>query len=1335
SLLDLTVITEKKEIQNIFGYMSPEVAGILRAAIDSRADIYSLGMIFYKLISGELPYTGDDISTLIHRHIAQSPKTPSFFNKGVPEILDRIVLRMIAKNPHDRYQGLSALIADLKEYQNQRRQGNQVIDFVIARQDRLRKIDYSTLIVGRNEEFNSLTSFIKQTTSSKGNLIFISGEAGVGKTRLVDEALKGIHQIKGIVLKGKCDQYDFQTPYKIFRDVIKTYLEKLKRRSMKERDLLIAKIKENVGELAGEVAKIAPEITELLGKPNKMVELEAEKEQTRFLITVIKFLLSFGSPENPVILFLDDLQWADESSIELLGRMAGQVHLYPILIIGAFRDREISAAHRLGQTLEKLKAEKILFHEIHLNRLSFKDTKKIISHILLEDEQCISALAADLDKRAKGNPFFLVELLHSLVEERIVYLKDNRFQYDSSRSPGATMPSNIVDVILKRVGELSDQDSGILSYAAVMGRKIKLELLRKISSFSLQLLLSAIDEGIRRQLLNGNITWQGEFSFAHDRIREAFYKRLPEDERASLHKEIGCFIEEQNRDNLDAVLFELAYHFAKAKIKDKTLQYSFQAAKKAQSAYAYDQAIRHYEIAGGILHSQNKKDSTMYIDILINLGVAYYQKGRYKKALHTLKVCESLIPQKEKLQKAEVLSNIGDVLQKKGELQNCEQVLVRSLRILGIRLPQNKTNITWDITLQLGMHIVHSLFPYIFVRKKYSNDLKAEIVSHLLCRLFYLYYFTDLYNSVCVLLRSQNFAEKRLGPSRKLSQIYALAGMLWMQLGFPWWARRNSLLAEKIAEDLNDKSCKGWAKAFYAWVEHPYCTHKSIELSGKAVELLMAVGEYWDLGHAWCCLLWGKQKEGKNLTELLKENEKQIIIMHSINASQNLGWALGIKGLFLIYIADERLKSEGIKSLVESQKLLEEVNDKPWFLCATGYLAYAHFRAGNYEEAIHLADRVSVLFISYHNLTTWLLDIVGMCAQVYLYSIMERPNLSESKRKKYFKKAKYFCRLARFKGWMYPTYKGWAYLVNGTYQWLCGKRKKAVNTWDRGIAYLRKQNSDTYRLASILLEEASFLLKEGRDIKKVHEYLLEAREIFTRVGAKLDLDRTIKSLQILSPQKETAEGRQALTLTRQLASLLKVTKAIGSLLNLEQLLENIVDQAIEVTGAKRGFLLLYDEEKDILQHKVSKGLDEEKIFGWAFSFEECRISLALVRQVENSHEGMIGNQNYTLIPEIASELREYCIKEALCVPLKAKEKFLGVIYLDTSMTEGIFSQDELDLMNSFAIQASISIENAYLVEELIDHERSLQEMIERAPDAVLVYDMTGKIINVNCQAC
>lgn len=371
-------------------------------------------------------------------------------------------------------------------------------------------------------------------------------------------------------------------------------------------------------------------------------------------------------------------------------------------------------------------------------------------------------------------------------------------------------------------------------------------------------------------------------------------------------------------------------------------------------------------------------------------------------------------------------------------------------------------------------------------------------------------------------------------------------------------------------------------------------------------------------------------------------------------------------------------------------------------------LAFAHLRAGNWDKAIEAAEQTKKLISIQINSGGWIWDLHNICAQVYLESAQYKPNLGEEEKKEYLKKARHSCSRASMRAMLFPYMRGWTYKVKGTCQWLEGKKASAINSWEKGIAYVRDNTKDTYRLGTLLLEEASFLLKDNPEDKKANEYLIEAKEIFEQLGAKLDLQKTNKLLRVSSQEEEVVETRQTLTLTRHLDSLLSVTKSIGSIFVLEDLLERIVEQAMKVTGAERGFLLLYDEENN-LQQKVAQGIEEE-LSTQPFSYENYKLSLNMVQECEKEGTGLFIAEDSTTYPQISGELKECQVRQAMCIPLKARDKALGIIYLDNRLSGGTFGEEELELMKSFAVQASISIENAYLASNLVEQERLKQEM-------------------------
>ncbi|MEW6379981.1 MAG: AAA family ATPase [bacterium] len=1343
SLLDLTLVAGAGTIQTIFGYLSPEASGILRRPIDERTDIYSIGILFYRLVTGELPYKAQDVSALVYQHIAQRPEPPGTINKAVPEVLDRIILRLIAKEPQDRYQSLSGLIADLDKYKAYRKQGGR-IDFPIALQDRVREITYSTRLFGREKELHQLKVCIENTRESKGALILVYGEAGVGKSKLVDEAAGHVQSIRGIFAGGKCNQFEFQTPYKIFSEIIRAYLEKLKRRCSEEQEVLRKRIKDTLGDLAGEIVKIAPEMTELTGESGRLAELETEKERTRFLITVTNFIVNLGTPEIPVILFFDDLQWADEGSIELFGRIAEKAGSYPLLIIGGFRDTELGESHPLRQTVEKLEIGGTPPSEIHLENLGIEDTRKIISQILTEDEDTISPLADDIYQKSRGNPFFLVETLHYLVEEGIVYRKDNHYSYDASRGIKAITPESVVEVVLKRTQELSAENREILSYAAVMGREIQFEILMRISHQAPEVLLSAIEEGIKRQLVMGDISRRENICFVHDRIREAFYQRLKEEDRIPVHRLIGEYFERESKDS-ESFLYALAYHFTQAKIEDRALPYSIQAGHKARASYAHNQAVELYTTARRILEKQGKTKTPQYAEILESLGEIYRLTGRFTESLEALRICEVLVPASDKLHRAQLLYKIGNTLWEKGEVEEAIESLVSALKMLNLSVPRTQAGVMAGLAGEFLIQMAHTWFPKVFIRRNYCNDQKNLIISRIFMRLAYIYYFSDMDRMFYFYIKALNFTEKKIGPCTELAHLYVTGPPAFTLTIFPWLSRafRDGRLGIEMARRIGDRIQEGRG---YCYFSMPLFISnrpgEAREYAQESIDLLKKLGEYWELGMGYFfrdhhnCLL------GRSFQENIRDNEEFVRAMQEAKVMQALGWALVTKGRVFSRLG--KVDDQIIDDLQKSIELLEKTADHFVAGFALSVLAFAYSRREEHDKAIDAIEKSRDYYFRYHT-GCYFLDMFTMGAEVYLRKILYTPALSIEERKKCLPKGAWYCRQSMRWGKRFPYIFGWACQVNGTYYWLSGNKEKAKKLWEKGIKFLREHTEDTYRLGHILLQEASLLLQDNSRDSRAYEYLLEARELFIRTDAQGDLAWTNKLLDGTGRAEKDLESCETLTQKRYLESLLSMTEAVGSIFNLEELLDRVMDYALKATGAERGALFLYGREDNRLRPAVVRGMKKD-IVEQSFAYDSYRISLEMIHAVEKSQEAVIAAQEGSALPEpqghcdgqgegISRELRNYGIKEALCIPLRAQGKCLGMIYLDNSLAGGIFSQEALNLMKSFAVQAAVSIENAHLVKNLVDQERFMQALIEQAPDMVFVHDTKGRIINANQRVC
>ena len=1100
-LIDISRISETQEIIATFGYLSPESSGILRKPLDGRSDIYSLGILFYQLVTGRLPYAASDISTLIHQHIAQKPASLVTINNKIPPAIENIVLRLIAKEPQERYQSLSGLIIDLKEYQKQRKEGKEFIDFEIARGDRLAQLSFSTRLIGRDKELNQLKTYLEQAKDSKGAFCTVFGEPGIGKSRLVDELRGHIHSLNGIFCGGKCYQYEFRTPYTVFSEAIDAYIEKIKRLSREEQEVHVNRIKNVLGELGGEVVKITPAIIDLIGQPPKLVELDPEKQKVRFLITIVNFLASLSTSQTPMLMFLDDLQWVDDGSLEILERLAEKIQNIPVVLIVSYRDTEVSPSHPLSQLIKKLKEQKTTLSEIPVKPFAIPEISQMISQIIMEKEEDVLLLARELDGRAKGNPFFTLELLHSLVDSKIIFLKENHYNYDLEQLKSANLPATIVEAVLKRMKDLSEEHIQILSYASVMGKEIDFKLLAGLARRPNEQVLNSIEDGIENQLLYRELTGQENVFFAHDRVREAFYQKVPQEERVPLHRHIAEALEEQNKDNIDPVLYDLAHHFSEGGLEDKALQYSIPAAHKAKASYANALAGDLYDAARKILEKQDKKRSREYIEVLESSGEVYRLAGKFDESLGALKACESLIPSQDLIHKIEVLSKVADTLWEKGELDNSTQVLEQALKILGVRIPHNPASVGLGIMKQFTIQMIHTKFPDVFISKKYEASPRDLIIVSLLNRLATIYYFSDLNKTFYGWLMALNRAEK-FGPCSVLAYDYVSGGPVWVT--FPWFSRsfRDLKNGLKMSQELGDKITEGIAYAYLGLASYAAnMIPESIGYAQKSMDILQKIGEYFGLGTAYSFMagsyaLSGQLKKGFELCE------EFIDTMKRVRSLQLLGFAYIWKTSISCSMGN--VNEETINEIKEAHELTKKINDKTNIAFTAGLLGLAYSRMGNYPQAIEEVEKAAKLFPTHYNGGTWSLDQIPIGAEVYLDAIVNIPDLPAEKSKEYLKRAGWFAGQSLSWGNKYRSILGWAYQVNGTYLWLTGEKKKAVKAWEMGIKFLREKTADKYRLGRILLEEATYLLQDNPKDKKALSYLLESRELFIESGCQVE---------------------------------------------------------------------------------------------------------------------------------------------------------------------------------------------------------------------------------------
>ncbi|MBU1078329.1 MAG: protein kinase, partial [Spirochaetes bacterium] len=676
-IMELSRIKEVTQIVGTFGYMSPEATGIVNKQIDERSDFYSLGVVFYQLLAKELPFKSTEVNKLLHEQVAVEPRRLREVNRQVPKILEEIVIKLLNKEPELRYQSAVGLLHDLKMLLKGKK------DFIIAEKDQKTKLTYQTRLVGREEEVEILKSSFQKAKESQGNICLIGGEPGVGKSRLVGEMKEYLYEQGyeggGLFIQGRCLNQENKIPYQPFRDSINEYIQKLEKMKDNDRKKEVERLKEVVGDLGEIIIKLNPHMKEILGDVPPLVTLDSERENQRFQMVASDFFCHLTEKGKLSVLFLDDLQWADEGSLGLLNELTFKISNTNTFIIGTYRDDEVGKDHSLQKIRKKAEEKKSSISDIRLTKLNHERLNRMVAGVLGEQAEKAEKLTGFILEKSGGNPFFAITILRELVEEKALTWKDGYWQEDWEKINAIRISNNIIDLVIKRIDDLTADQNKLLCVSSIIGREFKVDLLYTLLEFEEEEIIRLIDELMMVQLIEKSKD-KGKVIFVHDRIREAFLEKIGKKESKKIHLDIAKVIEENNKDNLDQVIFDLAFHYSEAENKEKALEYLFPAAEKAKENYANDEAIRYYTKTITALEETGRKSTLEWLQAKEGLADVYLTVGNNEEAI---KISNEILPlKKDILEKARIFRKIGTAYYKMGDWNNCESTLAKGLKIL-----------------------------------------------------------------------------------------------------------------------------------------------------------------------------------------------------------------------------------------------------------------------------------------------------------------------------------------------------------------------------------------------------------------------------------------------------------------------------------------------------------------------------------------------------------------------------------------------------------------------------------------------------------------------------
>jgi diguanylate cyclase (GGDEF)-like protein len=1309
-------------IEGTLYYISPEQTGRMNRVLDYRTDFYSLGITFYQMLTGQVPFNSDDLGSLIHSHIAKQPKSPVECDPAIPKTVSSIVMKLIAKNAEDRYNSTYGILADLERCQKELEDTGKILDFEPGLSDLSDHFSIPQKLYGRTGEIHTMMSTFERARNSCAELLLVSGESGTGKSLLINEIQRFVVEYNALYLEGSFEQLKTDIPYSGLIQAV----SKLARQILAEDQEKLTAWKKSLMSFLEPNARIItdmfPLFEHILGEQPEVPDLPPVESQNRFDIVLRSFFRGIVQDGRPLVLFLDNLQWADRASLRLLMLVAADKESKSVLIIGSYRSEEKGNNPHLVAMFDSIKEQEAPLTAIELQPLERPDVMCLLSdtlHCTIEDTADFATL---VQEKTGGNPLFISQFLNKLYTEKLIRFSFSEgWSWDMQGIRQMQVTDNIVDLMVSAYHNLSDQEREVLTITSCIGSEFGLDLVAAIGGFKEDQALTILDGLVKRGLLN---RYDRLYHFSHHRIRESAYTLLSDSDRSNIHYRIGKYTL-QNADHFGSNegIFTVANHLnaGRENISDRAEQWELielnrSAGLKALSTNAFASAYT-YLAAGIRLLGTNCWDERYETALSLHTEatVAAQLKGDYNSmqtnadivldraanVLETVRVHEALI----------------FACAARNQLLGGVRAGLRALEQLGLRLPEKpgKTRILLELLSAKTRLLFKPIETLIDLDEVTDPTVLAKMRLLSACSSSVYVAAPDLLPLLIIIMVKLSV---KYGTSVHSPYFYAAFGML--HCGVLNDADTGYKLG-KLALDLMKKYGMRETRSrvgFLFWFFIHHWKRPMQEAFQPMLECRDFGLETGDLEYsAWnvnsCIEL--SIFAGAKLTSLEKEKARSIEFARQLNQDHVVSVALIDHQMLLDLTAPIRpkefLSGTSFDKKMMIPEFIEENNTTGLFIAYT-YLLQLRYLFGDYVEALEYAELVRPLCET--QIAHMMLPSINMYDSLTRLAMC--PGNTPSEKKKNLRIVSRNQR--RLRRWADGSPSNYSH----KYLLIEAERYKVAGQFLRSIACYREAFSAAEASGStgekaLCFERLTALWYERGEKEVAASYFQMARNGYDAWGAHsklVDLDSRFRDLAALTRRNSTASSIPSTTSYSgrsemiDLATVQKTSQALSSAIELGTLLATILRFSIENAGAQRGFLIFENEEEGGL--RVEAEISDEA----SVSVLESKplsavddICIPVVQYVDRTSETIIlhdaGKEGYfTSDPHIIRS----GVKSLICAPISHKGKKTGILYLENNLAPDIFTQERMDLLKMVTSQAAISIENARLYGSL---ERKVQE--------------------------
>ncbi|EPG67815.1 protein kinase domain-containing protein [Leptospira wolffii] len=1345
-------------------YISPEQTGRMNRSVDYRSDFYSLGITFYEMLLGKLPFEGDDLLQLVHSHLAKVPVTPKEARPEVPLVLSEIVMKLLAKNAEDRYQTARGLQGDLEKAYSLWKEKVDFPPFPLAQTDFSTEFKIPQKLYGRGEYIRTLLQEFKNVAASgRSRMVLIGGYSGVGKSSLVKEINKPLTESKGYFISGKFDQYNRNLPFSAVIQVFSSLVELILTEPPERIEAWKSKIKKAVGANGKVVTEVIPELEIIIGKQDPVAELGPQENANRFYIVFQNFIKVFASSEHPLAVFLDDMQWADTASLELLKNLMEDVTVSYLFIMLAYRDNEVDASHPFQALLDTLEKEGLEPHKIVLQPLSLGDVKELLSDSLYIESGKTSELAEVIHSKTGGNPFFIGELLKQLSKEDSIYFDQGSgkpgegvWKWDISKIRNTKISDNVVELLINRIRKLPPKIQETLELASCIGSSFDLALLTRILESDYKTALSSLQEAISEELIvpigenyrlaesfeeteeNREKNYQTAktvtFRFQHDRVQQAAYEIVEDEKKKKIRLQLGRFLlEGADSKQIEDDIFDIANHLnigsgliTEPAEKLRLAQLDLIAGKKAKNSTAYKPALSYIAKAREMLFllpEANQGDDKLWnthyevcYSVFRELGETQYLNGNFEDSQKTIDIL--LKYAKTPIEKADAFNLLIIQYSALGKFDLALPMIIKALKPLGVDIPDEGHDKVVGAEIEIANNALENKSVESLLDLPLIQSQEQIMAVNIMISAIPTAYNFALSLFPVISLKMVNLFLKYGNMSDPYPySMYAIV----LTSGFQQYRKAYEFaeLALKVSEKYKNPSGTAKTANILANYTTPFVRHLkySEEINHRGIQASLESGEFLHGGYCAMNDAVNVVLQSKNI-ELVKPKIDQLLkftrkVKNNLAIDTVLASALVVSNIRsktdspLEFSTEEMSEKEYIE--------LCNAHQSPFPVCLFKIMKSKMLLIyGESEAALkELEEAEGMLgFIS---------GQIAVEEHGFLYSIALAANYklsSHDQKVKYLERIKKNQQKLKLLAENAPENFEHKYLlVEAELARLEYKNWKAAKTYEQAVQLAGK--NEYYNDEALACElAAKFWFAKG-SVKIGSQYIGEAYQKYGRWGATKkqellrakfpefirekggrDTFRTTRTIGTISTR--TASATEVYTgQTLDFQSILKSSTAISGEIKLESLLNTLMQISIENVGAEKGVMILRRDGKLSVEAEGSTTDDEIRVLQGIPIQESKNIPISVIYYVERTKEDLV------LRNAFADEkfnkdpyIRERKTKSVLCSPIIKQGELVGILYLENNLSEAAFTSDRLQTISILSSQAAISIDNALLYANL-----------------------------------